>query len=271
MSNQTILQGSNFQGLNFAPANVWSDSVDFTKFHRALYRFTAYLNTFDDRVTLKNHPYATNKGEPVKYIPIETIEQMLDETFYGLWCATNFNTKNVANEYVGDIILSYYHPVARVWLHKPGAAAVLIKQNAWLTDENGNYVKDKKGDRIKARPKPSDIDSKISNAMETSYPALLSGCISNAARKIGRRFGRHLNRYEGYTMEDQSEAQARIFKAKPISDKMFSQFLNRLKEAHEAGDGLQLKDLGDKIEALYKLSPEQNAIFQEYKIPLLDE
>jgi hypothetical protein len=271
MQEQTNLKGSQFNGFEFSTPEVWKSSVDFTKFHRALYRFTDYLNTFDQRVKTKKHPFAKTNAGPVEYIPIETLEQLLDETFYGLWCVTAFETKAVANEYVGSCVVSYFHPVARVWLHRTGAAAVLIKQNAWLTDEKGNYVKDAKGNKIKARPAPSDIDSKISNAMETSYPALLSGATSNAIKKIGRRFGRHLNRFEGYDIEEQTSQQARFFKAKPITDKLFGQFLNRLKEAQEAGDGLQLKELADNIEALYKLTPEQNTIFQEYKTLQINE
>jgi len=272
MSNQkTVLQGSNFNGLEFDMPEVWPSAASYTKFHRALYRFVDYLNTFDERVKLKDHPFATNKGEAVKYIPIETLQQLMDETFFGLWCVTGFSTKAVANEYVGHVTVSYFHPAARVWIHRDGAGAVLLKQNAWLTDENGNYVTDKKGDRIKARPKPSDIDSKISNAMETSYPALLSRATSNAIKSIGRRFGRHLNRFEGYNIEEQTETQAKFFKAKPINDKVFSKILLRLKEAQEAGDGLTLKDLADNVEALYRLTPEQNNIFQEYKTLQIDE
>jgi hypothetical protein len=48
--------------------------------------------------------------------------------------------------------------------------------------------------------------------METSYPALLSGATSNAIKKIGRRFGRHLNRFEGYDIEEQTSQQARFLK-----------------------------------------------------------
>jgi len=109
-----------------------------------------------------------------KYLPISYIQMLLDQFFVGLWETENFTYTVVANELIGNVTLKYYHPFAKVWLKREGAAAVMIQQN--------------KGANI------TDISEKIKNTLAKDHPHLLAACICSAARSIGKRFGRDLNR-----------------------------------------------------------------------------
>ncbi len=109
-----------------------------------------------------------------KYLPISIIETKLDEMFFGLWQAKNFRWQVVANEIVGSIELGVFHPVAKEWVWREGAGAVLIQQA--------------KGSAI------TDIGSKIKNTLVKDFPHLKAECIKNAAKSLGVAFGRNLNR-----------------------------------------------------------------------------
>ena len=115
-----------------------------------------------------------NKFSKTNYVPISFIQMTLDELFYGAWTTEHFETKVVANEIIGSIDLKYYHPELKTWITRVGAASVMIRQN--------------KGANI------TDIGQKIKNGLVADYPHLLSSCIANAARSIGKLFGRDLNR-----------------------------------------------------------------------------
>lgn len=127
----------------------------------------------------KNEVLINKMANNSKYLPISFVQMKLDEYFGGLWETRNFETKTVANEIVGSIELRVFHPVAKEWITRIGAAAVMIQ---FKSKSNGG------SDDI------TDINNKIKNTLVKDYPHLLSECLKNAARSLGVAFGRDLNR-----------------------------------------------------------------------------
>lgn len=115
-----------------------------------------------------------DEREGFLYLPISHVESLLDSIFDGLWKTSDFRYQVVGNEIIGSITLSVFHPVAGEWIDRTGAASVPIQQ------KSGSAV--------------TDFDAKIKNALVKDFPHLLSDCIKNAAKKLGRAFGRDLNR-----------------------------------------------------------------------------
>lgn len=132
--------------------------------------FVNALNQEPNPAEIKINEAAGNS----KYIPISHIEMELDERFMGLWETENFRWSVIANEIVGAIDLRVYHPIARVWIKRTGAAAAMIQQ--------------KKDSDI------TDISAKFKNTLVKDFPHLEAECIKSAAKKLGKMFGRDLNR-----------------------------------------------------------------------------
>lgn len=107
-------------------------------------------------------------------IPIGVLENMLDEIYLGMWRTSTPTYQVVANEIIGTIILEVFHPVAKQWISRVGAGAVTIRQ--------------KKDSDI------TDIGAKIKTALQMDFPKLYSMCLKNAAKTLGKKFGRDLNR-----------------------------------------------------------------------------
>lgn len=137
----------------------------------------------EDRRLLQNfqaklhQPPAANEvreNGAVKYLPISFLEMQLDEYFFGLWETKDFKWQVCGNEIVGSITLRVFHPTANIWLERIGAAATMIRL------QKGSTV--------------TDISSKIFNALEMDFPHLKADCLVNAAKSLGKFFGRDLNR-----------------------------------------------------------------------------
>jgi hypothetical protein len=114
-----------------------------------------------------------------EYLPISFLEMNLDEIFFGLWQTKNFVTQPIANEIVGNIELWYFHPTAKTWLCRIGAAAVQVQMKS--TEKGGD------GDI-------TNIRNKYPNTLTKDYPHLKADCFRNACLSIGKAFGRDLNR-----------------------------------------------------------------------------
>jgi len=123
-----------------------------------------------ERITYKN---TDGTYRPHYYIPIDILETEVMKVF-GAFQTVNFRWHTIANEVTGAIDVLYWHPIFQTWLTISGAGAVMIQQ--------------------KANSKPSDYDAKYTNALESAMPHLISDCFTNAVAKLGRRFGRGLNR-----------------------------------------------------------------------------
>jgi hypothetical protein len=148
---------------------------------KRLQDFTSRVNKKPNPKSIKTNRLANNS----KYLPIADIEMRLDSVFDGLWETRNFTTSVIVNEVVGHIELRVFHPVAHVWITRIGSAAVQIKLRA-QRDASGNKIS---ADVL-------DVSKKIVNTLQTDYPHLKAECIKNAAKSLGKFFGRDLNREE---------------------------------------------------------------------------
>lgn len=94
-----------------------------------------------------------------RFVPISAIENSLDEIFSAHW-SWDFQREFWGRGYAtGKGVLSVRHPVSGDWISRSGTAAVAL---------SGNIAMD--------------------------YPKLESATILSAAKKIGKAFGRDLNR-----------------------------------------------------------------------------
>ena len=132
-------------------------------------KFQMMLNQHPGKSEVKVNKMANNS----EYVPIDIIEGLLDGLYNGLWQTENFRTSNIANEIVGSIDLKVFHPVAKEWLTRTGAASVMVQI---------------------AKDMPLALENKIKNTLTKDYPHLKAECIKNAAKSLGVRFGRNLNR-----------------------------------------------------------------------------
>jgi len=131
--------------------------------------FQKFLNANPDKQEVKTNSMANNS----QYISIATVERKLDELYSGLWQTDNFRWSVVANEIVGAIDLKVFHPVAKCWITRTGAASALIQT---------------------AKDKPATVENKIKNTLVKDMPHLKAECLKNAAKSLGTVFGRNLNR-----------------------------------------------------------------------------
>jgi hypothetical protein len=145
-------------------------NFSFEEIEPNLKKHTGNLNQKPVSTEIKTNQQANNS----KYIGIGTIESELDYIYNGLWSTENFRWQVVANEIIGSIDLKVFHPVAMVWITREGVGSVMIQQ--------------KKDSDIQ------DIGSKIKNTLVKDFPHLKAECIKNAAKSLGDRFGRNLNR-----------------------------------------------------------------------------
>lgn len=133
----------------------------------------------NDMVMIRDPKNPNGPQIPADYLPISVIQNRLDEVYNGLWETKNFITRIVANEEVGQIDLSVFHPIAKMWLTRTGAAAVMVQMKSVKNGGDGDIT---------------NIRNKITNTMVKDHPHLLSECIKNAAKSLGVTFGRDLNR-----------------------------------------------------------------------------
>lgn len=110
----------------------------------------------------------------ISYLPISAIEATLDEMYAGLWKTEKMEWKVIVNEIVVSLELHVFHPVAKVWISRCGVGVAQIRQS--------------KGAKIQ------DIESKIKNGLEMDVPHAKSDAIKNAAKSLGKIFGRDLSR-----------------------------------------------------------------------------
>lgn len=206
-----------------------------------LVKFEGALANLDDneiRVKLQNFQTMLHKEPPQnevqinkqannsRYIPISFLEMKLDEMFFSLWSTKNFQTKTVVNEEVGSIELWYFHPVAKAWLCRIGAGAVMIMQ--------------RKDSDI------TDVGAKIKNTMTKDFPHLKAECLRNACLSLGKSFGRDLNR----ELEDQYNPLIKET-APPIDEKLVSE-LNVLLSDYSSYDELKSKSISIKQDFIKK-------------------
>jgi hypothetical protein len=136
---------------------------------QSIENFQKLLNLHPHKSEVKTNDQA--KG--AKYLSIGTIERLLDENFSGLWSTENFRWEVVCNEIVGSIDLKVFNPAVKTWITRTGSASTMI---------------------LTVSGKPATVENKIKNTLVKDFPHLKAECIKNAAKTLGVRFGRNLNR-----------------------------------------------------------------------------
>jgi hypothetical protein len=118
---------------------------------------------------VKNHPMASG----VKYLPIEKVEFLLTKIFIN-WFVEVKEIQMIANSIVVTVRLNYENPVTGQMQFQDGigAAPVHTSKGAGATE----------------------FDKILSDSVMKAAPAAESYAIKDAAEKIGRIFGKDLNR-----------------------------------------------------------------------------
>lgn len=145
---------------------------------------------------IKEHPFA--KG--IKYIPIERIEYLLTRLFLQ-WRVEVKTIQIIANSVVVSIRLHYQNIQNDEWSWQDGIGAMPIQVNKGKGAMDWNETK--------------------SDAVMKAAPAAESYAIKDAAEKIGKLFGKDLNRKDeiGYdsligTIQNKADVHAELFDEK---------------------------------------------------------
>lgn len=131
--------------------------------------FLQVVNIDPPKEWVHDHPFA--KG--VKYIPIERIELLLTRIFQE-WRVEVRREGQLANSVYVTVRLHYKDPIDGDWRWQDGTGAAPIKTDKGETAANMAAIK--------------------SDAIMTGLPAAESFAVKDAAEKIGRLFGKDLNR-----------------------------------------------------------------------------
>jgi hypothetical protein len=131
--------------------------------------FQMLLNQNPEQSDVRVNSQANN----AEYVPIFVIERELDSLYNGLWKTSNFRWEVIANEVVGSILLEVFHPTAKTWISREGCASTMI---------------------LTQKEKPATVEFKIKNTLVKDFPHMKAECLKNAAKSLGVRFGRNLNR-----------------------------------------------------------------------------
>ena len=131
--------------------------------------FNVLINQPPKASWIREHPFARG----VKYIPIERIEYLLTALFIQ-WRVEVKEIKQVANSVVATVRLHYQNVVNDEWSYQDGVGAAPLQ-----TDKGAGSI---------------DINNLKSNAVMLAAPAAETYAVKDAAEKIGKIFGKDLNR-----------------------------------------------------------------------------
>jgi hypothetical protein len=118
---------------------------------------------------IKTHPFARG----VKYIPIERIEYLLTKVFVK-WHVEIKSVQLIGNSVVTTVTLHYLDPITGEWLRNDGVGGAPLQTEKGAGAIDFNQLKD--------------------NAVMLASPSSESYAIKDAAEKIGKLFGKDLNR-----------------------------------------------------------------------------
>ncbi len=127
------------------------------------------LNHEPKKEWLRLHPVAKN----VKYLPIERVEYLLTSIFQ-VWNIEVKETKLIANSIIVTVRLHYKDPVTGEMQFHDGIGASPLQ-----TEKNAGAI---------------EFDKIKSNAVMLAAPAAESYAVKDAAEKLGKLFGKDLNR-----------------------------------------------------------------------------
>jgi len=123
---------------------------------------------------LQDHPTAKGPDDkPIKYIPIERIEWLLFRIFVK-WNLEIRDTKIIANSVLVTVRLHYRNPITNEMEWQDGIGAMPMQTNKGAGASDWNQIK--------------------SAAVQMAAPAAESFALKDAAEKLGRMFGKDINR-----------------------------------------------------------------------------
>jgi len=125
---------------------------------------------------IKEHPM----NKKLKYIPIEIIEYLLTRIF-GQWKVEIKESKVMANSVVVTVRLFYKNPLTNEYEWQDGIGAMPIQTKAGAT--------------------AMDVENTLKDAVMKAAPAAESYAIKDAAEKLGKLFGKDLNRRDAINYE----------------------------------------------------------------------
>lgn len=183
---------------------------------------------------VKAHPMVPG----YKYLPVERVEWLLTMIFQK-WRVEILSVSQLANSVVVTIRLFYKDPLTNEWLHQDGVGASPLQTNKGSGAVDWNQIKNA--------------------AVQMAAPAAESYAFKDAAEKIGRLFGKDLNRKDmmGYDLLDEkfrNETTANEFQTfmKQIEAVKDIDGLKSLKTAY-AGKGADFdKEIVEKYSSLTK-------------------
>lgn len=142
--------------------------------------------------------------QQAKTLPISFVETKLDEIYVGQWGATELKVMVVGNEIVGNLVLWVIHPITGLRIERPGTAAAQITVDA-VPDRIKFKESDSREEKdLKRRERNAwalDLQNKKPNALYLVAPKLRAEAIKNAAKSLGKIFGRDINREHVDTYE----------------------------------------------------------------------
>lgn len=160
---------------------IYSESVELAKQND----LNIILNQPPKPDWLKEHPIAkkeitledgTKKKIPLKYIPIERVEYLLTTIFIN-WKVEILREGILANSAYVTVRLHYQNPITNEWEYQDGVGACPIQTDSGAGASDWQKVK--------------------SDGVMKALPAAESYAIKDAAEKLGKLFGKDLNRADG--------------------------------------------------------------------------
>ena len=127
------------------------------------------LNQEPKKEWIKDHPIVKN----IKYLPIERVEWMLTNIFIK-WRVEVRDYKLIGNSVCVNVRLNYLSPVTNEWDYQDGLGAAPLQ-----TDKDAGAI---------------EFDKLKNDAVMKALPAAESYAVKDAAEKLGKLFGKDLNR-----------------------------------------------------------------------------
>lgn len=163
------LTKTNGQQLTAKPLPKYNDLVNMEIVNSNENEFQILLNQEPPKEWVKTNDLANGS----KYIPIDKVEYLLTRLFVK-WRVQVLDYKVIANSVAVHVRLFYTSPITGEELHQDGLGAAPMQTNKGANATDFTQIKN--------------------SAVQMSLPAAETYAIKDAAEKIGRIFGKDLNR-----------------------------------------------------------------------------
>lgn len=136
---------------------------------RNLDRLKQFLNIEPPASWLKENAFSRG----TKYLPIDKVEILFD-TIFPEWRVDIKSIVQLAQSIVAIVRVHYKNPVTNEWSYSDGTGAVALKTDKGYSAADLSHIK--------------------SDAVQTGAPSAVSYAIKDAAKHLGKIFGRDINR-----------------------------------------------------------------------------